>query len=75
MKKRITSGAWKHGKGLEYIFVSSSLNELVNRLNLLYQDKKAGNETKFGNAETIAIVEYDCLTKENYANILSFANI
>ena len=59
------------GKRLEIVFLSSGPNELVDRLTLLHQDKKAGNVSQNINDELIAIVDklykYDCLTKEKHA--------
>ena len=53
---------------LERVFVSSVPNELVDRLNLLRQEKLAGNTSKNRNEQIIAVVDkpfkYDCLTEK-----------
>ena len=59
------------GRWLGIVFLSSDPKELVDRLNLLHPEKRAGNDSKIINEEIIAIVEklyeYDCLTKEEHA--------
>ena len=56
------------------IFLSSDHNELCDRLNLLLQEKHAGNNSKKINDEIVAIVdkllEYKCLSKKQHKQTL-----
>ena len=56
------------------IFLSSDPNELCNRLKLLLQEKKAGNNSDIINDEIVVIIdkllEYKCITKKQQKQIL-----
>ena len=59
----------------EIIFLPSDPNELVDRLNLLYQEIKGGNDNPQLKQEIIAIVdkllEYQCITSDLHAALLT----
>ena len=56
------------------IFLSSDPDEFCNRLNLLLQEKQAGNISEIINEEIVAIVdkllEYKCISKKQHKQIL-----
>ena len=60
-------------------FLSSSPDELCNRIKLLLQEKHAGNNSDIINDEIIAIVdkllEYKCITKKQHKQILIKSNL
>ena len=60
--------------GFSTIFLSSDPNELCNRLNLLLQEKHAGNRSDIINKEIVAIVDnflqYKCISKKQHEQIL-----
>ena len=61
------------------IFLSSDTNELCNRLKLLLQDKKPGNNSDIINDEIVAIVDkllqYKCISKKQHKQILLKCNL
>ena len=61
------------------IFLSSDSNELCNRLTLLLQEEKTGNNSNIFNEEIIAIVdkllEYKCMSKKEHEQILIKCNL
>ena len=61
------------------IILSSSLNELCDRLKLLLQEKHAGNNSDIINDEIVAIVdkllEYKCISKKQHKQILIKSNL
>ena len=61
------------------IFLSSDPNELCDRLNLLLQEKHAGNNSDIINDEIIVIIdkllEYKCITKKQHNEILIKCNL
>ena len=61
------------------IFLSSDPDELCNRLKLLLQEKHAGNIYDIINHEIVAIVdtllEYKCISKKQYKQILIKCNL
>ena len=61
------------------IFLSSDPNELYDRLKLLLQEKHAGNNSDIINDEIFAIVdkllEYRCISKKQYKQILIQCNL
>ena len=60
------------------IFSSSDSDEKMKKLNLFYLEKIARNDCIYPNGEIIAIVNkffgFDCLRKQNHANMSSFSN-
>ena len=61
------------------IFLSSDPDELCIRLNLLLQEKHAGNNSGIINDEIVAIVdkllEYKCISKKQHKQILIKCNL
>ena len=61
------------------IFLSSDPDELCDRLNLLLQEKHAGNNSDIISDEIVAIVdkllEYKCITKKQHKQILIKCNL
>ena len=61
------------------IFLSSDPDELCDRLNLLLQEKQAGNNSDKINEEIIAIfdklLEYKCISKKQHKQILIKCNL
>ena len=61
------------------IFLPSDPNELCNRLRLLLQEKKAGNNSKIINDENVAIVDklviYKWISKKQHKQILIEYNL
>ena len=61
------------------MFVSSDPDELCNRLNLLIQEKHAGNIYIKSNDDIVAIVdkflEYKCISKKQHKQILNKCNL
>ena len=61
------------------IFLSSDSNELCNKLKLLLQKMKAGNNSDIINQEIIAIVdkrlEYKCISKKQHKQVLIECNL
>ena len=61
------------------IFLSSDPDELSNRLNLLLQEKHAGNNSDIINDEIVAIIdkllEYKCISKKQHKEILINCNL
>ena len=61
------------------MFLSSDPDELCNRLKLLLQEKHAGNNSDKINDEIVAIVdkllEYNCISKKQYKQILIKCNL
>ena len=61
------------------IFLSSNPNELSVRLNLLLQEKHAGNNSDIINNEIVAIIdkllEYKCISKKQHKQILIKCNL
>ena len=61
------------------IFLSSDPDELCNRLKLLLQEKKAGNNADIINEEIVVIIdkllEYKCITKKQHKQILIKCNL
>ena len=61
------------------IFLSSDPDELCERLNLLLQEKHAGNNSDIINEEIVAIVdkllEYKCISKKQHKQILIKCNL
>ena len=61
------------------IFLSSDPHELCKRLNLLLQEKNAGNNSEIINEEVVVIVdkllEYRCITKKQHKQILIKCNL
>ena len=61
------------------IFLSSDPDELCNRLNLLLQEKHAGNNSDIIIREIVAIVdkllEYKCISKKQHKQFLSQCNL
>ena len=61
------------------IFLSSDPNKLCDRLNLLLQEKHAGNNSKINNEENVGIVdklfEYKCLSNKKHKQILIKCNL
>ena len=61
------------------IFLSSDANELCDRLKLLLQEKKAGNNSDIINEEIVAIIdkllEYKCISKKQHKQILIECNL
>ena len=60
--------------GVTTIFLSENPNKLCDRLNLLLQEKQAGNNSDIINDEIVAIVdkllEYKCISKKQHKQIL-----
>ena len=60
------------------IFLSSDPDELCKRLNLLLQEKHAGNNSDIINNEVVAIIDallkYKCITKKQHKQILIKCN-
>ena len=63
----------------ETIFLSPDPNELCDRLKLLLQEKKAGNNSELINEEIVVIVdkllEYKCISKKEHKQILIKCNL
>ena len=61
------------------IFLSSDLNELCDRFNLILQEKHAGNNSIIINEEIVAIfdklLEYKCISKKQYKQISIKCNL
>ena len=61
------------------MFLSSDPNELCDRINLLLQEKYAGNNSDIINQETVVIVdkllEYECISKKQHKQILIKCNL
>ena len=61
------------------IILSSNPDELCNRLQLLLQEKHAGNNSDIINKESVAIVEklleYKCISKKQHKQILNKCNL
>ena len=61
------------------IFLSSDPDELCDRLELLIQEKQAGNNSDSINEEIVAIVDkllaYKCITKKQHKQILLKCNL
>ena len=61
------------------IFLSSDPDELSERLKLLLQEKHAGNNSDIINQEIVAkvdkLLEYKCITKKHYEQILYKCNL
>ena len=61
------------------IFLSSNPNELCDRLKLLLQEKRAGNNSNIINEEIVAIIdkllEYKCISKKQHKRILIKCNL
>ena len=61
------------------IFLSSDPDELCEMLNLLLQEKNAGNNSEINNEEIVVIVdkllEYRCITKKEHNQILMKCNL
>ena len=61
------------------IFLSSDPNEMCDRLKLLLQEKRAGNNFNIINEEIVAIVdkllEYKCISKKQHKQILTKCNL
>ena len=61
------------------IFLSSDRNELCDRLNLLLQEKQAGNNSDIINDEIVVIIdkllEYKCITNKQHKQILIKCNL
>ena len=61
------------------IFLSSDPDKLCNRLNLLLQEKHAGNNSHIINEEIVAIVdkllEYKCISAKRHIQILIKCNL
>ena len=61
------------------IFLSSDPNELCDRLKLLLQEKKAGNNSDIINDEIVVIIdkilEYKCITRKQHKQILIKCNL
>ena len=61
------------------IFLSSSPNEICDRLMLIIQEKQAGNNSELFNWKNFAIVdkllEYKCISKEKHKQILIKCNL
>ena len=61
------------------IFLSSDPNELCDRLKLLLQEKRAGNNSDIINDEIIAIIDkllgYKCISKKQHKQILIKCNL
>ena len=63
------------GSGLNYVFLPSDPDELVDQLKLLYFEKIGGNDNPMLSEQIIAIVdkllEYECITTNQHQNITS----
>ena len=75
-----SSGLMVSASGIpKTIFLSSDPNELCDRLKLLLQEKKAGNNDYIINGEIVVIIdklsEYKCISKNQHKQILLKCNI
>ena len=65
--------------GVTKIFLSENADELCIRLNLLLQEKHAGNNSDIINQEIVAIIdnllEYKCISKKQHKQILIKCNL
>ena len=63
------------GSGLNFIFLPSDPDELVDQLKLLYFEKVGGNDNPMLNEQIIAIadklLQYQCITTNQHQNIFS----
>ena len=63
------------GSGLNFVFLPSDPDELVDQLKLLYFEKVGGNDNPQLNEQIIAnvdkLLEYECITTNQYQNIIS----
>ena len=80
IKLLISPGLMVSASGIsKTIFLSSDANELCDRLKLLLQEKHAGNISDIIDQEIVAIVdkflEYKCITKKQYKQILIKCNL
>ena len=61
------------------IFLPSDPNELCDRLKLLLQEKKAGNNSNIIKDEIVVIIdkllEYKCISKKQHKQILNKCNL
>ena len=68
-----------NASGISTIVLSSDLDEFCDRLNLLLQQKQAGNNSDTFNHKNIAIVdkllEYKCLSKKKHKKLLIKCNL
>ena len=65
--------------GVTTILLSENPNELCDRLNLLLQEKQAGNNSDIINQEIVAVIdkllEYKCISKKQHKQILIECNL
>ena len=65
--------------GISTVFLSSDLDEICKKLQLLLQEKLAGNNSEIINEEIVAIVEkfleYKCISKKRPKQILIKCNL
>ena len=63
------------GSGLNFVFLPSDPDELVDQLKLLYFEKVGGNDNPMLNEQIIAIadkiLQYQCITTNQHQNLLS----
>ena len=63
------------GSGLNFVFLPSDPDELVDQLKLLYFEKVGGNDNPMLNEQIITIadklLQYQCITTNQHQNILS----
>ena len=61
------------------IFIPSDPNELCERINLILQEKHAGNKSDSINKEKIAkldkLLEYKCISKKQHNQVLNKCNL
>ena len=78
LKKLLKSPAYM-ASGISTIFLSSDPNEVCNRLNLLLQGKRAGNNSDMINKEVVAtgdkLLEYKSIIKKQYKQFLNNFNL
>ena len=73
--QRLASQQSQLGSGLNFIFLPSDPDELVDQLKLLYLEKVGGNDNPQLNEQIIAIAEkllqYECITPSQQQNFIS----
>ena len=79
LRKLLNSPAIMGSGVSKTLFLSSDPNELCDRLNLLLQEKHAGNNSNIINEEIVAIIdkllEYKCISKKQHKQILIKCNL
>ena len=66
------------GSELNFVFLPSDPDELVDQLKLLYFEKVGGNDNSMPSEQIVAIanklLEYECITANQHQNIISAIN-